>query len=177
MAREAPQDIGEGVQVEVPGQTRVVDGAREAPVGEPGRAVEHRSRRAGDADAEVRSQVPALQGSRAVHGDAGRPTVARDGDVEARGPALDEAPQRQGGGVAERGPGAAGEDGGRRPLERGLRRTADGVDAGVDAVEAAELDAVGDYLVAQSELAQLPACDVPVLAVRQAGDGYFCAYV
>jgi len=52
--------------------------------------------------------------------------------------------------VAERGTGSAGEHGCGSPLERGLGRAADGVDAGVDAVKAALADPVTDAAVGET---------------------------
>ncbi len=71
--------------------------------------------------------------------------------------------------MAECGARAAGEHRGGRALWCRSRRPADGVDATVDAVKAADLDPVGDGVTAQTQRAQLPSGGVAVLALGDPG--------
>ena len=73
---------------------------------------------------------------------------------------------------------------GRRAREYGcggaLKRyawwTADGVDAGVDAVKPPGADAMRDCIVSQPNAAKLRACDVAVLPERDLSDGGVLGY-
>jgi hypothetical protein len=82
--------------------------------------------------------------------------------------------------VAEDGAWSAGEDGGTGAFERGPWWAADGVDAGVDAVQASGADSVRDCIIGQPDVEQLAARDVAVLTVGDRRDcgvvGYFSAY-
>lgn len=72
--------------------------------------------------------------------------------------------------MAEDGPRAAGQHGRRGPLKRRDRRAPDGVDAAVDAVEAAGLDRVLDGAPSRAQPQQLLHRDVSVLAASGLGD-------
>ena len=96
--------------------------------------------------------------------DAGNRAAADRADVEgaAAGPGED-AVQAAGVAVTEERAVATGEDGGQAAALEGEERAADGVDAAVDAVQAAEQDPGADHLCGVAEGAELLEGDDVVL--------------
>jgi hypothetical protein len=72
--------------------------------------------------------------------------------------------------VAEDGTRSAGEDGRRRPVDRGRAPVADRVDAWIDAVQTTGFEAATDGFVIDAELEELATGDMTVLARRDLGD-------
>ncbi|HUZ29781.1 MAG TPA: hypothetical protein VMU90_11100 [Solirubrobacteraceae bacterium] len=132
--------LGQGVRAHQLAGLTVLYGPLEGAGLQPRDHVELRPGGAGDRDPVVAAHLPAVQIAAAVGADAPGPAVPGDRHLERRVPPSPEAPQGHGGAVAQHGPGAAGQDRRHGFLVWRHGRATDGVDAGMDPVEAAVLD-------------------------------------
>jgi hypothetical protein len=127
----------------------------------------------GDGDAVLRRGL-AGEVAGAVDADAlpARPPAgAGQRDVDGRGPARTELPERGGRGVAEDGVRAAREHGGHPPPTSDEHRVAHRVYTAVERMERAASRASGDTCVRDAECAQLGTRDDAVLAPREVRNG------
>jgi hypothetical protein len=140
----------------------------------------------GHRDAVQGRAVAAVEASDAVERDALTPaaTAARRGDLDPRvyGRARADVPQCSRAAVAEHRPGPAGQHGGQPAAARRRTRVPDRVDAAVDAVETAGVEAVLHGVARAAEVDQLPARDDPVLEFGEPGDplltrSTYCRYL
>src|SRR5437588_2284639 len=176
MAWESLDYIDEGGHSQIrrrdPG---VVDRSLQDGVGHPRRAVDEGARRARHADAEMGGDVSGQEPGGAVRPDPARAPVDGDSDLSGPLPVLPKSPQAHCRTVAEDGSWAARKYGRRRPLVGGDWRSADRVDAAVDAMQAAAFDPPPDTDVIEAEREELRASDVPLLAGGNLGD--FFVYI
>lgn len=146
------------------GQQRVVDEPRQTGP-ESGSTIEDGSRRARYRDPEMPSPVGARERS-SMGPDPSRAAVSKDGDLWALRPLIDEPPESRGREVAQHGLRSARKYRGHREINRRRPPMANGVDAGIDAVEATDAKAVDDRLCADAQRQELRPRDVTALPRR-----------
>jgi hypothetical protein len=167
----AGEPRGQGIEGEQAAQPRLVGGPRQLAVVEEVGEVQESSYRGGDRDAVVRRDVGAREGARPVQPDPRVASARRRGDVDGRAVPPVDVPQRGGRQVARDGLRPAGEHRGHHAGEGGWRAVANGVDAAVQAVQAADPEPVGDPLrIEEAVPQQLIARDHSVLAAGEPRD-------